>query len=339
MAEGPRENQGGRWALLSLVVTVAVLAWLLSQTDLRAILESFERFSPLAALLGFLAWALQNLLRAWRFRLLVSSRPVPMARMFSIVNVQNLLATLTPGRAGEISYVVLLRSEGQVPSVEGLAGLVVARAFDFVAGSGIVLACIWAARSRMPASGGGLLVSALAIFGLSLVAILTLAWLTAGGVRLLQGLIRWSRLDRFALARKLAGSAEDVHHHIVRMHRRGTVARLIGSTIAIWVVSYGVSLIWIFGLDLPVDFTAALFVSAVAGLAVSLPVQGVAGLGTTEAGWAIPLILLGVPREGAIAAGFCFHALALLYLAALAGGGMLHLYLDGRTRAKPVPGK
>jgi uncharacterized membrane protein YbhN (UPF0104 family) len=97
-----------------------------------------------------------------------------------------------------------------------------------------------------------------------------------------------------------------------------------------------VSWLWIVGLGLPVTFGQAIFVSAVAGLAGSLPVQGLAGLGTTEAGWAIPLVLLGVGREEAIAAGFCFHALAIVYLAILGGAGFLHLSALRRVHALPA---
>jgi uncharacterized membrane protein YbhN (UPF0104 family) len=257
--------------------------------------------------------------------------------MFSIVNVQNLLATLTPGRAGEVSYVVLLRTDGRVPSAEGLAGLVVARAFDFVVASAITVASLWMVRELLPAQGTALVFTALALFGISIVALIGLAWLTSVGVRMLHRLIDGTRLGRIRMARRLAAKSEEVHADIVRMRARGTAGRMAVLTVAIWAASYAVSFIWIAGLGLPLGFRGTLFVAVVAGLAVSLPVQGIAGLGTTEAGWAIPLILLGIPREAAIAAGFCFHALAIVYLAALAALGFATLSgRGGRRTAKPT---
>ncbi len=339
MGDGRGSAPGRRWLLVSLGIAVPLLAVLLSQTDLHAIVRSFRDFSPKAAILGLVMWGLLNVLRAWRFQLLVHSRRVSMDRMFSIVNVQNLLATLTPGRAGEVSYVVLLRSEGRVPSAEGLAGLVVARAFDFVVASAILVASLWMVRGLLPAQGTGLVFTALALFSLSIVALLGLAWLTSVWVRLLHRLVDGTRLGRIRMAHRLAAKAEEVHADIVRMRARGTVGRMALLTAAIWLASYAVSFIWIAGLGLPLGFTGTLFVAVVAGLAVSLPVQGIAGLGTTEAGWAIPLILLGIQRETAIAAGFCFHALAILYLAVLAGLGFATLYVRGGLRAGTPTGR
>jgi uncharacterized protein (TIRG00374 family) len=337
MGDGGGASSGRRWLLLSLAITVLLLAVLLSQTDLGAIVRSFRDFSPKAAVLGLVMWGLLNVLRAWRFQLLVHSRRVPLDRMFSIVNVQNLLATLTPGRAGEVSYVVLLRTDGRVPSAEGLAGLVVARAFDFVVASAITVASLWMVRELLPAQGTALVFTALALFGISIVALIGLAWLTSVGVRMLHRLIDGTRLGRIRMARRLAAKSEEVHADIVRMRARGTAGRMAVLTVAIWAASYAVSFIWIAGLGLPLGFRGTLFVAVVAGLAVSLPVQGIAGLGTTEAGWAIPLILLGIPREAAIAAGFCFHALAIVYLAALAALGFATLSgRGGRRTAKPT---
>lgn len=334
MSDGGEGRSRGRLLLVSLAITVPLLALLLSQTDVHAIIASFRGFSPVALVLGLVVWGFHNLLRAWRFQLLVKSRDVGVRRLFSIVNIQNLLATLTPGRAGEISYVVLLHREGRVPSAEGFAGLVVARAFDFVAATGIVLICLWSARGLIPSASTAILLSALVLFGISLATLFSLVWLTSTGVRAFRAVLDRTGLGRFALARKVASKAGEVHDHVVSMHRGGITGKMVLLTAAIWIVSYAISLIWIYGLALPVTFIGALFVSVVAGLAVSLPVQGVAGLGTTEAGWAIPLIFLGIARDEAVAAGFCFHALAVLYLLVLAGGGYMHLYLGTSPRPK-----
>ncbi len=304
----------------------AGLLWiLLAQTDLRAIGQSFTRLSPMAVIAGLAGWAVTNWMRAMRFRNLVHSREVPLGRMFSIVNVQNLLATITPGRAGELSYVVLLRRDGRVPGAEGLAGFVVARALDFVAVFGVALAALLAVRERLPAGSGRILLTAGVLFGLSILVLAQLAWFSGKGVGMIEAVLRATGAERWGPARRFASISADVHAQIVRMRAEGDAGRLWIWTAGIWFSSYAVSWIWILGLGLPVSFGQAIFVAAVAGLAGSLPVQGLAGLGTTEAGWAIPLVLMGVGREEAIAAGFCFHALAAAYLAILGGAGFLDL--------------
>jgi uncharacterized membrane protein YbhN (UPF0104 family) len=310
---------------IALALTVLLLAILLSQTDLSAVLSGFRRFSPAAAAAGLVGWALVNWLRALRFRVLIHSRHVPLGRMFSIVNVQNLLAGVTPGRAGELSYVILLRQDVRVPGAEGLAGFLVARVFDFVAVFGVAIAALLAVRDRLPAGSGRMVATAAALFGLSLVVLTQLAWISEKGVGVIEAALRATGADRWSPARRFAALSIDVHGQIVRVRAAGDEWRLWLLTAGIWGVSYGVSWIWIVGLGLPLSIGQAIFVAAVAGLAGSLPVQGLAGLGTTEAGWAIPLVLMGVGREEAIAAGFCFHALAAAYLAILGGAGFLDL--------------
>jgi uncharacterized membrane protein YbhN (UPF0104 family) len=253
--------------------------------------------------------------------------------MFSIVNAQNLLATITPGRAGELSYVVLLRQDGRVPGAEGLAGFVVARALDFVVVFGVALGALLAVRQGLPPGSGRVLATAGALFGLSILVLAQLAWISEKGVGVIDTLLRVTRAGRWPIARRLGAISGDVHAQIIRVRAEGDATRLWLLTAGIWISSYAVSWIWIRGLGLPLSLGQAIFVAAVAGLASSLPVQGLAGLGTTEAGWAIPLVIVGVGREQAIAAGFCFHALALAYLAILGGTGFLHLSRRRRARA------
>jgi uncharacterized protein (TIRG00374 family) len=322
---------------IALALTVAFLGILLSQTNLHAIVASFSGLSPLAAVAGLLVWALLNSLRARRFSILVHSREISPARMFSIVNMQNFLATITPGRAGDLAYVLLLRQEGRVPGAEGLAGLIVARAMDFVVSFGAALAALLGVRKALPPGSDGVVLSTAALFGAALVIALQITRVSGTGMRVMEAALRWTPLGKSGLARRVMAKAGEVHAQIVRAQAsdRGPW-RLWALTAAIWAASYAVSWIWIRGLGLPLSFGQAMFAAAVAGLAVSLPVQGLAGLGTTEAGWAIPLVLMGVQRQEAIAAGFCFHALAIIYLVILGGSGFLHLSFRRRMLTVPV---
>jgi len=327
----------GTW--ITLALTIALLAILLSQTDLRAIATGFSNLSPAAAAGGLLAWGGMNWLRAIRFRMLVHSRTIPLGRLFSIVNVQNLLASFTPGRAGELSYVVLLRQDGRVPGTEGLAGLVVARVQDLVLACGLAFGALLAVRRVLPPGSGHVLLTAAAFFAVSVLIALQLARLSETGARMAQALLRRTRLGRWGPARSAAEKVIHLHEHIARERSVQTGLRLWLLTAAIWMANYAVSYIWIVGLGLPLSVGGILFVAAVSGLAGSLPVQGLAGLGTTEAGWAIPLVLMGIARDRAIAAGFCFHALAAVYLVLLGAAGALHLSHTRRIEAAPGAGK
>ncbi len=325
------------WIAISFtVVSVFVL---LPLTDLHAFRAAFGRLSPGLVVSGLALWALTNLLRALRFRALVLSREVKLARMLSIVNVQNFLASVTPGRAGELSYVVLLRQDVKVPGAEGLGGLVLARAFDFVIVFGVAVLALLSVRDALPQGSGTVVGMAVAIFVGSLFLLLQLAWLTEGGVRILEGVLRWTRLGRWPLPRRALGKAREVHAYIVRAKGARSTGRIWILTAGIWVTSYGVSCLLLTGVALPLSIDEVIFVAAVAGLAGSLPIQGLAGLGTTEAGWAIPLVLLGIGREEAIAVSFCFHGVTLIYLAILGTAGAIHLSLARKVKTLSQPGK
>lgn len=324
---------------IALTLTAALLIVLLSMTDLGAIADSFRRLSPAAAVAGLVVWSITNWLRALRFRTLVLSRDVTVGRMLSIVNVQNLLANVTPGRAGELSYVLLLRQGGRVPGAEGLGGLVLARAFDFVIVFGVAVLALLSVRDALPEGSGTVVGMAVAMFAGSLVFLLQLAWLTERGIRAFEGVLRWTRLGRWPLPRRALEKAREVYAYIVRAKGAGITGRIWILTAGIWATSYGVSWLLLTGVGLPLSIDKVIFVAAVAGLVGSLPIQGLAGLGTTEAGWAIPLVLLGIGREEAIAVSFCFHAVTLIYLAILGTAGAIHLSLARKVETLSQPGK
>jgi uncharacterized membrane protein YbhN (UPF0104 family) len=54
-----------------------------------------------------------------------------------------------------------------------------------------------------------------------------------------------------------------------------------------------------------------------------LPIQSVAGLGSTEATWTIALVLVGLSKESAIATSFVIHGVMLSFATIMGGVGWL----------------
>jgi hypothetical protein len=65
------------------------------------------------------------------------------------------------------------------------------------------------------------------------------------------------------------------------------------------------------GLGLDVSLGAAVFGSGLAIAANLLPINGLAGFGTQEAGWVVGFVILGVPRELALSTGLGAHLVQL----------------------------
>jgi len=82
---------------------------------------------------------------------------------------------------------------------------------------------------------------------------------------------------------------------------------------------------------LPLGFWQAWFALSVRTLLLAIPVQGPAGLGTTQLWWVTALVLLGTPTRAAIEAGLSVHLLDLAVSLTLAALGWILLALSRRA--------
>ena len=120
------------WRALSVLVTVALLYFVVDQlqgVDLRDMLAQVPAEGWMAALLAYL---LLNLLRAARFRVLLDKRDTPWRLLIPITLYHNGLVRVVPFKLGEISYVVLLRNRLNYTMQEGVGSLFGARVLELV---------------------------------------------------------------------------------------------------------------------------------------------------------------------------------------------------------------
>ena len=67
-------------------------------------------------------------------------------------------------------------------------------------------------------------------------------------------------------------------------------------------------------MDLPVSVLGIILTASIASFLGGLPIQGIAGFGTVEASWTLPLVIgLGVPVESAVTYSFVMHTIFLGY--------------------------
>jgi hypothetical protein len=84
---------------------------------------------------------------------------------------------------------------------------------------------------------------------------------------------------------------------------------------------------------LPLGFWQAWFALSVRTLLLAIPVQGPAGLGTTQLWWVTALMVLGTPSRTAIVAGLSVHLVDLVVSLSLAAlGWVLVAFLRPRKR-------
>ena len=317
--------------VIVIAISIALAAYLLSLVgagDLVRILSSIR----LAYLIPCaLLYAASNLFKSMRLRVLIGER-LPITRLFSISAAHNLFNQFMPARSGELSLIIMLRRYEGIKTGRGIAVLLMARVFDFLALAALFCLAVLSAGALVP----GLLSGVLAVTAFVSVITAALLLLVFRGrlfLSLLGKAMDATGLARFRFAKYLFRKASETVDAFGSMRLRKTIPASAGLTAVIWAcmfLSY-LLLVGAFGLQIGPGQTMVLtFVMMSLPL---LPVYGAGGFGTTEAAVAIVLMAYGFPQAQAVAAGFGMHIILLLLIVAI---GLLGLATVGRGRGRPT---
>ncbi len=301
-------GQARTW-MVSLVVSVAIMAYLLSQIETGVLFETARGMTarPLAAFLLLLVGGV--VARAVRFWLLLD-RAVPFRLLVGVVLVRNLFVDLIPARLGELSYVYLLKRRAGRAVEEGLASLMLAVAFDVAALAPLLLLAFLVVGSGGALSGMWLAVAAatlgvIAIAGARLAAPLGrgVADLFAGSVRL-EPLVRLVRQTATALDHTWA---------------RGIAVPVLAVSMVVRLCKFGSYFFLVVAVMDAVGSAAVelgffrVFLGVVsAELAAALPIPTVASFGVFEAAGTYSCMEVGLSRELAILSGVLAHGTSQL---------------------------
>lgn len=290
----------------AVLVSLALLAWFVAQgqwTELGDALESLPLATVLIAALGFALSYFLRALRVWdEFRHDGAGR---FGACLRIVLMHNAMVNIVPFRGGEAAFPLLLRRTFGTP-----LGRAVASLFWFRLQDAFVVLClallVWPGLPPM-----------LRVLGVGVVVMLAV-WLP-----------RWARRahdwhDGSPWHARMA-RVRDAFADSTRHARFGWLW-----TIANWSVKLAAQA-WLLSVvvdrAIPVGAAGALG----AELAAILPIQGVAGFGTYEAGAAAAMIPHGVTVETGLQAALVLH-LFVIACASLAGAlAWLYNRMRGQT--------
>ncbi len=276
-------------SVIGMVLGLGFLAWLAWAFPLATWQESLSLLPPSTLALALLALLLTYVLRAWRLTLEFSAFSLlSLARALRIVVLHNAMLNVMPFRSGELAFPWLLKRVAAVPLLRATGSLLWLRFQD---------ACV------------------VALLGIWVWPMDTMGWrlvLTLGlvmGVLFAHFMLRseWSflRTATQGWRAKLAALQEGLRHG----QQQWLGSWLI--TLANWVLKLSVQAAL---LVLLLDIAWSLGYSGILGAELSafLPIQGVAGLGTFEAGTALALGMHGVEWKPALQAAALVHAVMLL---------------------------
>ena len=302
-----RAGSAHRWLAATLVA--AVFAALLARdARLDEIVLRLRGLSPATlAAAGFL--------RALRMRLLLT-RGIGVGQAYAFHQVYNVVTAVVPAGVGEAASAWLLRRTLRVPLHHGLVALVVGRLLDLFVLLLLFLVVVLGGGAALAVGGDALLPgAALVAAGL---AALGVAHVVTGG-RLALVLERWATAvhaqgrARTLLRRALGVGAESLR----LLPHRARLAGLVGLTAVLQLVSLGALHALANGAGLSLTYAQSVACFVVYVLLRMLPVQGIGGIGTTAAWWALALGALGVAADEAAVVGAVLYVAFLVLLVAL----------------------
>jgi len=267
---------------------------------------------PFWAVLGSIAYLLAIFLRALRFKWLIHSRETLLSELFPIAVFYHLSLMVLPSKLGELTYPYFLSRRSGLSMTEGLASLIASRAYDFFIVLIIFLFAIIGFQDILQIN----LPLTIFLFILLILAILFafshmntfLMWISS----LIGKMGGWTKLKNSKtlhwVQRKIHDMAEDFY--AIKARRTHFSVSLV--SLGAWVMIFYAFYTFLRGFGIEVSLSKVVFGSTIAVIANALPISGLGNWGTLEAGWAAGFLIVGLPKEDAIATGFGVHILIFL---------------------------
>ena len=294
----------------------------LSPENRPSILGVLEKTTHWMLVIYGLLYLVQLVLRAWRYRILISAageENVPnFFHMSLVTGVRNMFVDMLPARVGELSYVAMLNRAYRISADVCLSSLTVAIAFDFVALLIVVLGLF--AKQLMTSGVEGWMLSALlsatVITAIALVGLFVLApWFVSAFMNSENPKVKNSKLLNavFNLANKFVVAIQETR-------RSGRLLSVLFLSVAIRVLKYGGFYLLFKAVVVPsfqqlADLPMPQVVSALIGgeLAASLPVPAFMSFGVYEAGGTAVLTAFGVDKVQSLIAMLSVHIWSQLF--------------------------
>lgn len=294
---------------LALAITAAALWYLLTPEIIGALTRVAAKASWPGLALATAMGALVQWLRAWRFSIMTGGDlAFPGRRLVGIAFRLNFFNFVLPFRLGELSYPMMMsRAYGQ-PVLRAAGVLVLVRLFDLC-----TVGAILAASSAALDLGGH--------DGLTLGLWALAAALAAGpfGLVLAAG---WA----LPLARLLpvkARLAEALALALGHLGRRRAQFAAILLSFAIWLVFAALAFIAARSVTEAIGPAVALLGASASNLAFALPVNGIGGLGASQAAWVFVVHRAGIAFEDAVISALALYAVTLTGALVFGGAAML----------------
>ncbi len=264
--------------------------------------------------------------RAWRFGALLQRRDGSWRELLGATAASWGAGLLLPGPSADVTFVALARARFAVGVARGSGSAIVARILDVVS---LALIAVVASFFTARAEPAAVVLAAAGAFAAGMCALLALI---IPGPRTIVTRIA-------ARIPKLGGLAARAEAELEELNSLSRWANLVASTIfcRIGTVIQYTALMSMVGLG-GLGFWSTWFVLSIRTLLLTIPIQGIAGVGTGQAWWAGALFVEGVGGELAVAAGLTLQAIDLAVSLPVAGIGSTLLFRRHKEPDAQDPG-
>jgi len=308
---------------IGVVISFALLIILFSQISISDVISVIVNINYMYLVIGFIIYSITYLLRSVRFFFLLN-KEVKIFDLYSIVCLHNFFNNLLPARTGELSYIFLLKEISGKKSTDGIITLFVARIFDvFSIGCLFILIVL----SLHDLSYSIQMMMQITIIFLTILLCVGFIFIKFESkiIPVISSYLNWFSTQRSIHKYNIYEKIREIYTQLKLILKKGNYLLfvLILTSVCIWLLQYLMMYCIAISMNIHVGLISILFASSFTFLTSILPIQGIAGFGTTEAGWTLGFILIGLPQELAVSTGIAFHFILIFYFITLGIWGLI----------------
>ncbi|MFQ6043391.1 MAG: lysylphosphatidylglycerol synthase domain-containing protein, partial [Candidatus Poribacteria bacterium] len=254
---------------------------------------------------------------------------------FPIIALHTFWTNLLPMRAGDVSYIYLLKSREKVAGTKSVASLMVASVLDILLQLTLIVGIAWYFKPRLASKisyASFLLIPFIGILGLLSIVSISLALPKRCVIMTERIALTFQRLKtpvllpplnsafRIPNSEFLFGGISWIADKLARVVRELTdisfnmkLFSISAYSVIILCMRFGMQCYLVKAMGFNLSILEILFALAFTAFCNMFPVQSVASIGTIELPWAWALISLGVSKDAAIASGLSLHIIIILY--------------------------
>lgn len=311
------------WRALSILVTLGLMIFLITNVEWSDFGELLGRISLLSLLGAGLAYLALNIFRAIRFRTLLDKADTPLRVLIPITLYHNFLVRLLPFKLGELSYIVLLRTRLNYSMEEGVSSLFGARILELLIIVVVFAMSILMGGDIFEAQRNGLMLVIVMVFIGSVFGLYYAGTLIRFGLTVVDRILG-------AIVSKPIALVEKLEHKLLEMATefdRIRDPRLFLTALFVSMFTYGSSfltnyiLLQAIGLD--VDFAIVVTIISIGMFSSAFPFS-VSGFGVVELSWYFSLTTFaGFTESYATSVGFLLHGFQVITASLLGFVGYL----------------